>query len=268
MEAAAQAAEFDTSMVPTYPDLAGKVAVVTGGSKGIGAATCRMLAANHVRVAVCARSQAGIDTLVEELRGSGAEVLGASVDCTGRAAIEEMRERVEEELGPADIVLPFAGGFGAFTPVQDISDDEWHEVIDANLTSTFLTVRAFVPGMIERRRGVIVTMASNGGRYLDKLLTASYAASKAGVVQFTRHVAMELGQYGIRANCIAPATVTSERVERIMDEEARAKVAEMSPLGRMGTPEDCAHAALFLVSDSASWVTGVTLDVAGGRIML
>jgi 3-oxoacyl-[acyl-carrier protein] reductase len=122
--------------------------------------------------------------------------------------------------------------------------------------------------MIERRRGAIVTMSSNGGRYLDKLLTASYAAAKAGVVQFTRHIAKELGPHGIRANTIAPATVSSERVERIMDPASRARVAEMSPLGTMGTPLDCALAALFLVSDSARWLTGVTLDVAGGRIML
>jgi 3-oxoacyl-[acyl-carrier protein] reductase len=88
------------------------------------------------------------------------------------------------------------------------------------------------------------------------------------VVQFTRHIAMELGPHNVRANSIAPATVRSERIDRIMDEEAQAKVADMSPLGRMGTTADCALATLFLVSDSASWLTGVTLDIAGGRIML
>ncbi len=175
---------------------------------------------------------------------------------------------MHSELGPIDILLPFAGGFGAFTPIEEITEREWRQVIDLNLTSTFLTVRAIVPAMIERRSGVIVTMSSNGGRYLDKLLTASYAAAKAGVIQFTRHVAKELGPHGVRVNSIAPATVTSERVERIMDVDARRKVAEMSPLGRIGTPEDCALATLFLVSDSAAWLTGVTLDVAGGRIML
>jgi 3-oxoacyl-[acyl-carrier protein] reductase len=254
--------------IPTYPDLAGRVALVTGGSTGIGAATSRMLAANGVKVAVNARSQAGIDSLVDELRGAGAETIGISADVTELAQIERVRDRVQSELGPIDILLPFAGGFGAFTPIEEISEREWREVIDWNLTSTFLAVRAIVPAMMERKRGVIVTMSSNGGRFLDKLLTASYAAAKAGVIQFTRHIAMELGPHGIRANVIAPATVTSERVERIMDPEARQKVAEMSPLGTMGTPEDCALATLFLVSDSAAWLTGVTLDVAGGRIML
>ena len=111
-------------------------------------------------------------------------------------------------------------------------------------------------------------MSSNAGRLLDKLVTSPYAAAKAGVIQFTRHIAIEFGEHGIRVNSIAPATVLSERVERIMDVEGRDRVAAMSPLGRIGTPEDCALATLFLVSDSASWLTGVTLDVAGGRVMI
>jgi 3-oxoacyl-[acyl-carrier protein] reductase len=254
--------------IPTYPDLAEKVALVTGGTRGIGAETVRMLAANGVRVAVAARSQPGIDEIVGELTDSGADAIGITADGGDPEDIGRMIRATEEELGPIDILLPFAGGFGAFTPIEEISVEEWRTVIEDNLTSTFLAVRAVVPSMIERRSGVIVTMASNGGRYLDKLLTASYAAAKAGVVQFTRHIAMELGPHNVRANSIAPATVRSERIDRIMDDEAQAKVAEMSPLGRMGTPADCALATLFLVSDSASWLTGVTLDISGGRIML
>jgi 3-oxoacyl-[acyl-carrier protein] reductase len=149
-----------------------------------------------------------------------------------------------------------------------VTDDYWREVLETNLTSTFLAVTAVLPSMTERGSGAIVTMASNAGRLLDKTLTAPYAAAKAGVIQFTRHVAMEVGRHGIRINSIAPATVSSDRVERIMDPETRAHVAQMSPLGRMGTPEDCALATLFLVSDSSSWLTGVTLDIAGGRIMI
>jgi len=122
--------------------------------------------------------------------------------------------------------------------------------------------------MMERRSGSIVTMASNGGRLLDKPLQAAYAAAKGGVVMFTRHLALEMGPYGIRANAVAPATTRSERIERIMDAEAIARTAAMSPLGRLGTPADTANAALFLFSGAASWLTGITIDVAGGRIML
>jgi 3-oxoacyl-[acyl-carrier protein] reductase len=258
----------DTRPVPTYPDIAGKVAVVTGGSKGIGAATCRVLARNGAKLAVNGRSEAGVDAMVAELRELGAEAIGVPADCTDLGQVEGLCERVEAELGPIDILLPFAGGFDSFTPLQDTTPEEWRQVLDDNLTSTFLPLRAVVPRMIERRGGAIVTMSTNGARFLDKTLTASYVAAKAGVLALTRHAARELGPHGIRVNAIAPATVRSERIDRIMDPEAQARVAAMSPLGTMGTPEDCALAALFLVSDSAGWLTGVTLDVAGGRIML
>jgi 3-oxoacyl-[acyl-carrier protein] reductase len=262
-------AEADSAPVtPTYPDLAGKVAVVTGGSRGIGAATCRVLAANGVRVAVVARERSAIDAVVSGIARSGGEAIGLSADVVSFAEIEEMRRRVEERLGPVDILIPFAGGFGRHTPIWEIGEEEWHFVIESNLTATFLTCKSFLPGMLERRRGAIVTMASNGGRFLDIPLTASYAAAKAGIVMFTRHVAKEVGPSGIRVNCVAPATVDSERVHRILTPERIDEIAALSPLGRMGTPEDAALATLFLVSESASWLTGVTLDVAGGRIML
>jgi 3-oxoacyl-[acyl-carrier protein] reductase len=254
--------------IPTYPDLAGKVAAVTGGSRGIGAATCRALAANGVAVAVNGRTPSAIDAVVEELRAAGARAIGCPGDSRIAADMERFRDHAESELGPVDIVLPFAGGFESFTPIERLGEDEWRAVIDANLTATHLTLQAFIPGMIDRRSGAIVTMASNGARLLDKLLTASYAAAKAGVVQYTRHIAKELGPHGVRANAIAPATVSSERIERIMDEESMARTAAMSPLGRMGTPDDCALTTLFLVSDSAAWLTGVTIDIAGGRVMM
>lgn len=256
------------AMVPVYPDLMGKVAVVTGGSRGIGAACCRLLAANGVRVVVNARAQDSIDALVRELAAAGAEAIGCAGDCTSAVEIANLRRAAEDTFGPVDILLAYAGGFDAFTPITEISEEEWRWVIEQNLTSSFLTVREFAAPMIQRRSGSIVTMASNGGRLLDKLLTASYAASKAAVIQLTRHVALELGRYGVRVNSIAPATVLSERVGRIMDRGAIETTAAMSPLGRMGTPEDCALATLFLVSDSARWLTGVTLDISGGRVML
>jgi 3-oxoacyl-[acyl-carrier protein] reductase len=251
-----------------YSDLEGRVALVTGGSRGIGAATCRLLAANGVRVGVNGRDPSPIEALVDEIRTAGGEAIAAPGDVRSWTAVEGVRERTERELGPVDILMPFAGGFGAYTAVQDIAEEEWHAVIDLNLTTTFLALKSFLPGMLERRRGAVVTMSSNAARVLDVTLTASYAAAKAGVLQLTRHVAHEVARRGVRVNCVAPATTATERIERILSPEERESFARLAPLGGLGAPEDSAHAAVFLASDAARFLTGVTLDVAGGRVML
>jgi NAD(P)-dependent dehydrogenase (short-subunit alcohol dehydrogenase family) len=253
---------------PVYPDLAGKVALVTGGSKGIGAATCRLLAANGVRVAVVARGSEAVENLVAELAQGGAEALALTADCTSEDDLARVRAETEERLGPVELLVPFAGGFDSFTPVTELGLDEWRDVIERNLTSTFATVRGFLPGMVERRSGAIVTMSSISGRYLDKLTQAAYAAAKAGVIMFTRHLALEVGAHGVRANCVAPGTTMSARIERVMTPEAIEVTTAMSPLGRLGQPVDTANATLFLLSEASSWLTGVTIDVTGGRVML
>jgi 3-oxoacyl-[acyl-carrier protein] reductase len=255
--------------IPSYPDLAGKVAVVTGGSKGIGAATCVLLGHNRARVAVCGRDQKTIERVTSDTRTAGAvEAAGFAADLTTEEGVARLRAEVEEKLGPADVLFAFAGGFGARTPLLGTQLDEWNAIVESNLTSTFLTLREFAPGMVERGAGSIVTMASNAARFLDIQLTASYAAAKAGIAMLSRHAALELGPHGVRVNVLAPATILSERVKRNMDEERLASIAAMSPLGSIGVPEDPAMAALFLASESARWMTGVTLDVAGGRIMM
>ena len=254
---------------PTYPDLAGKVAVVTGGSKGIGAAACVLLGRNGARVAVCGRDEGDIDRVATETREAGAaDVAGIAADLTSTDGVARLRAEVEERLGAADVLMAFAGGFGARTPLLETELDEWNSIVESNLTSTFLTLREFAPGMAERGAGSIVTMASNAARFLDIQLTASYAAAKAGIAMLSRHAALELGPHGVRVNVLAPATILSERVKRNMDDERLSEIAGMSPLGTIGVPEDPALAALFLASDSARWLTGVTLDVAGGRIMM
>jgi 3-oxoacyl-[acyl-carrier protein] reductase len=259
----------DELIPPTYPDLAGKVAVVTGGSKGIGASTCLLLGHNGARVAVCGRDREAIEGVVAQTREAGAaEAVGLEADLTTPAGVTSLRAGVEEKLGPAELLFAFAGGFIARTPLLETQLEEWNDVIESNLTTTFLTLREFAGGMTERGAGSIVTMASNASRVLDIPLTASYAAAKAGITQLSRHAAIELGPRGVRVNVLAPATVASERVKSYMDAEREASISALSPLGTMGTPDDPALAALFLASESARWLTGVTLDVAGGRIML
>ncbi|MFZ0215977.1 MAG: SDR family NAD(P)-dependent oxidoreductase [Candidatus Dormiibacterota bacterium] len=253
---------------PIFPDLAGKVAIVTGGSKGIGAATCRALAANGVSVAVVARENADIERLVGELRETGAQAIGLSADCTSLEALDEARSSIEASLGPVHILAAFAGGFESRTSLLETSEEEWRSVLDANLTSTFLTLKCFVPGMVDRGGGAVVTMASNAGRHLDSTLTAHYAAAKAGVVMLTRHAALEVAARGVRVNCVAPATTLSERIARTMSTERLERMIDLAPLRRLGRPDDTAFATLYLASDAASWVTGVTLDITGGRVML
>jgi 3-oxoacyl-[acyl-carrier protein] reductase len=255
-----------TSKVPTYPDLAGKVAVVTGGSGGIGGATCRLLAANGVKVSVNGRDEAKIGAVVDAIRSAGGDALGVAADCTDLAAVEWMRKQTEEELGPVEVVAAFAGGGRARPgPVEQITEEEWRSTVDANLTATFLTLKSFLPGMIERGGGSIVTMASSAARFPTGAPTP-YAAAKAGVIVLTREVASEVGAHGVRVNCLAPHTVLVERTRRFMPDEQQRRIAAEIPLRRLGAPEDVALATLFLASESSSWITGVTLDVAGGKV--
>jgi 3-oxoacyl-[acyl-carrier protein] reductase len=252
----------------TYPDLVNKIAVVTGGSRGIGAATARSLAACGAKVVINGRDTNAIDAVVSDIQSKGGQAIGIVADCTDFSAIESLRRRVEQELGPVDVLAAFAGG-GIIRPgpAEKVSEEEWRSVIDGNLTATFLTVKSFLPGMIERRRGSIMTMASTAGR-LPSAAPAPYSAAKAGIVMFTRNLANDAAKYGIRVNCISPAAVLTERTSRLMSEAQQKEIAAMHPLGRMGVPQDIASAALFLASESSSWITGITLDVAGGRVMI
>jgi 3-oxoacyl-[acyl-carrier protein] reductase len=254
--------------LPIYPDLAGKTAVVTGGSGGIGAATCRLLAANGAKVAVNGRDQARIKAVVDAIRAAGGQAVGVTADCTDLAAVEQLRQQVEQQLGPAEVLAAFVGGGRARPgPVAQVPVEDWHSTVDGILTATFLTLKGFLPGMIQRGQGAIITMASSAARLPGLGAPAPYVAAKAGVVMLTRQVAGDVGRHGVRVNCLAPHTILTEQIQQRAPEEWRQKMAAAVPLGRLGTPEDVALAALFLASASASWLTGVTLDVAGGYVM-
>jgi 3-oxoacyl-[acyl-carrier protein] reductase len=257
---------MDQVTSPQYPDLRGRVAFVTGGSRGIGAATCRLLAENGVRVAVNGRDPSAIDGVVRAIRERGGEAIAAPADCTNRETLTHARDFVHRELGEVDILVAFAGGSGEPMPFLQLSEEKWRAVVDANLTATFLSIQAFVPAMIERRRGAIVTMSSSAGR-LPGLASPPYAASKAGIVMLTGHLAKELAPQGVRVNCVAPSAIMNDRLARLPPEKLR-EIASGFPLGRIGVPEDVALATLYLVSESSSWVTGVTLDISGGRIIV
>ncbi|MFI6628638.1 SDR family NAD(P)-dependent oxidoreductase [Nonomuraea fuscirosea] len=248
-----------------FPDLQGKVALVTGGSGGIGRETVRVLAAQGMRVAVNGRDPAAIEATVNEVPEGRA--IGVAADTTDQAAVESMREQVERRLGPVDVLAVFAGGgTGRPQPIDQTSAEDWHATVDANLTSTFLVIRTFLPSMRERGQGSIITMSSLAAR-TPTPASVAYTAAKAGVIALTKQLAYELGPAGVRVNNVAPSTIMTERLERRMPPEFAERVLAEHPLGRLGRPLDVANVTAFLASDASSWLTGLTIDVAGGKWM-
>ena len=153
-------------------------------------------------------------------------------------------------------------------PLEEITEEAWHSSVDGSLTATFLTIKSMLPGMKRRRAGSILTISSAAARRSHPQSPVPYAAAKAGIEILTQHLATQVGPHGIRVNCIAPETILTERnISRIPDAQKKALV-DAHPLKRLGTPEDVARAALFLVSEDAGWITGVVLDVAGGAVMV
>ena len=246
--------------------LAGRVALVTGGSRGIGAAIAEALAAQGANVMVCGRDEAALARVVARIRSSGGEARMGVADVTDEEQINTLRGTTETALGPVELLVACAGGGGNPTPVLEENTARWRRTLDLNLTSVFLTLKAFLPSMYERRRGAVVTMASSAGRHLSGA-SAGYAAAKADLLSLTRQAALESAGRGVRINAIAPSAVVTDRMAA-QSVEIREKIAQGFPLQRLGTVEDVAAATLFLLSDAASWITGVTLDVASGRVMV
>jgi 3-oxoacyl-[acyl-carrier protein] reductase len=250
-----------------YPDLAGKVAVITGGSRGIGAATALELGRNGVAVAVVGRDHAALEATLATVTATGARGIAVVADCTSEEQLGALRTAVEAQLGAVDILAAFAGGNGMPVPTAAETGAHWRDVMDSDLTSTFLTVSAFLPGMIERHHGVIITMSTAAARQAARS-SAGYAAAKAGVIAFSRHLAGEYADEGIRVNCLAPSAIENDRMRNWMSAAERDALGHSFPLGRIGQPEDVAAATLFFASAASSWITGATLDIAGGKVML
>lgn len=257
-----------TMDIPSYPDLAGRVAVVTGGSRGIGAETCRYFAANAMKVVVAGRDIEAIQSVVKDIESRSGAAIGVTADCTDRVELDNLRATAERELGPVDVLAAFAGFDTGPVPVDQVTEESWRSVIDGNLTATFLTINAFLPGMIRRERGSIITMSSAAGR-LPGWSSVAYAAAKAGILMLTRRIALDVGKYNIRVNALAPSAILTERQEQRIPPEVRDQVIKQQfVIARWGTPADCANAALFLASDASSWITGHTTDITGGKIMM
>jgi 3-oxoacyl-[acyl-carrier protein] reductase len=247
----------------------GEVALVTGSSRGIGAAIAAELARRGAAVAVHGRDRAAADEVAAGITNGGGKAVAVAGDVTEFGQVEAVRRQVEEALGPVGILVANAGGsLTPPAPLEEIPEAGWRATVDANLLATFLTLKSFLPGMKERRKGCIITVSSTAGRRPHPHSPIPYAAAKAGIVLLTQDVAAQAGPYGIRANCIAPETILTEGNRGRIPVEMQSALAESHPLKRLGTPQDVADAAVYLASGEASWITGVVLDVAGGALMI
>ena len=242
-------------------DLTGKSAVVTGSTRGIGRAVAQALADSGARVAVVGRDSDKARAVAAEL-GSGAA--GFACDVSDTAAVAALIADVEKKFGGIDILVNNAG-LTRDNLVMRLSDDDWDTVMNANLRGAFAAIRAVSRGMMKKRGGRIINMASVVGLNGNKG-QANYAASKAGLIALTKSVAKELGSRNILVNAIAPGFIETEMTDA-MTPDARAGLNSIIPLARLGKPEDIAAMVVFLASDQASYITGQVLVVDGGMVM-
>ncbi len=246
-----------------------KVALVTGSSRGIGAGIARLFARQGAKVVVHGRDTAALAAVRGDIERAGGKAMQVVADVTRFAEIEAMRRQIEQTFGPIDILVANAGGSPVRPgPLEEIGEEGWHASLDVNLTATFLTIKSILPGMKARKAGSIITISSAAARRPTARSPIAYTAAKAGIQSLTQALATQVGAYGIRVNCIAPETILTERNEQQIPDAQKQAMVDAHPIKRLGTPEDVAHAALFLASDEAAWITGIVLDVAGGSVML
>ena len=248
------------------------VALVTGGSRGIGRAICVAFGAQGYGVAAAARDANALEETCRRVREAGGVASAITCDMHDAGAIEAMVRTVMDRYGRIDILVNNAGGGTSARPmtVDETPDGDWIDTIDLNLTSVFRTCKAVIPHMKSRRSGAIVTIASIASRQASNLSGIAYTAAKSGLAGLNRHLARELGPHGIRVNAVAPGIIASERVQAKFDsygESERAGIRARVPLGRIGTVEEVASVVAFLASPAASYVHGALIDVNGGMFM-
>ena len=245
--------------------LNGRVAVVTGGARGIGRAICLTLAERGADVVVADIDFPGAQKTAERVRELGSEPLALQVDVSNRASVRGMVEETVDRFGHLDVLVNNAG-ICPWTPFHEISDAEWERVIAVNLNGPFYCTQEAIRVMAEHGWGRIIAISSVAGKMGALQAGAHYCATKGGIIAMTMCVARKYAGRGITANVVAPGQTETDLI-RDWSEEARSEFLERIPVGRMGQPEDIAAAVAFLASEEASFITGEVLDVNGGFLM-
>ena len=247
-------------------DLNGRVAIVTGGARGIGRAIVERFLASGAKVAIWDTDTARTQRTLGEL-AAGAAVIGCDADITSEDSLRAALAATIKAFGRADILVNNAGIGGPNTTTWEYPTEEFRRVVEVDLVGVFLGCKVVVPHLIDNKYGRIVNVASVAGKRISFSGGASYTASKAGLLGFTRHAAFELGIHRIRVNAVCPGPTLTPMIERNLDAAQRKSVEAMVPLGRWVLPEDVAAAIVFLAGDGAAMCTGTSIDVDGGVLV-
>ncbi len=243
--------------------LQSKVAIVTGSSRGIGAATAKLLASHGAQVAVnYARSRDKGQAVVDEILKAGGRAILVEADVTDRDQVAAMVKKVEAELGPLDILVNNASISFPVTPFAQYKWEDFEQKFSGEMRAVFFTCQAVLPGMVQRKSGCIVNISSGLSRVPGPGFVA-HSSAKSALDGFSKSLALELGPHGVRVNVVAPGATNTDAIS-FMTPELRERIAKNTPLRRFGQPEDVAGAVLLLCSDAARFITGTYLPVSGG----
>jgi NAD(P)-dependent dehydrogenase (short-subunit alcohol dehydrogenase family) len=243
----------------------GKVAIVTGAGGGVGKAISKRLSSEGCKVIMLGRDRAKLQKAASEI-GNKKNTMTVIADITKEAEVLSAIDQTINSFDKIDILINNAGIINDPTPFHEMSEDQWDDLVKTNLFGMFRMTKAVIPIMIENGAGSIVNISSVLGiRSIPRVPLSVYAATKAGVIMFTRSIAVEYGQYKIRCNCVAPSTIRSSIIEPyLQDEEAKKLLESTFPLHVIGEPEDISGAVAYLCSDDSKWVTGTIMIVDGG----